>query len=39
MSAFFILKQESPKKHKSLIFLKGHCFVMGGSIDMNVDVF
>ena len=39
MSAFFILKQESPKKHKSLIFLKGHYFVMGGSIDMNVDVF
>ena len=39
MSANFILKKEPPKKHKFFIFLKGRYFVMGGSIDMNVEVF
>ena len=34
---FFILKKEPPKKN--FIFLKGRYFVMGGPIDINVDVF
>ena len=38
MSAIFILKKESPKKHKSFIFLKCRYFIMGGAVDMNVDV-
>ena len=39
MSAIFILKKKSPKKHKFFIFLKNRHFVMGTSIDMNVGVF
>ena len=39
MLASFILKKEPQKKHNFLIYLKGRYFVMGGSIDMNVDVF
>ena len=39
MSAIFILKKEPPKKHKFFIFLKGRYFVVGGPIDMNVEVF
>ena len=39
MSAIFILKKESPKKHKFFIFLKSRYFVVEGSIDMNVGVF
>ena len=38
MSAIFILKKESPKKHKSFIFLKCRYFIMGGAVDMNADV-
>ena len=39
MSAIFILKKKPPKKHKFFMFLRGRYFVMGGPIDMNVDVF
>ena len=40
MSAIFILKEEPPKKnHKFFIFLKGCYFVIGGSININVEVF
>ena len=39
MSEIFILKKESPKKHKFFMFLKGPSFVIGSPIDMNVDVF
>ena len=39
MSAIFILKKDPPKKQKFFIFLKGHYFVIGDSIDMNVGVF
>ena len=39
MPANFILKEEWPKRHKLFIFSKGHYFVMGGPIDMNVDGF
>ena len=38
MSAIFILKKESLKKHKFFIHLKGRYFVMGGLIDMNIGV-
>ena len=37
---FFLKKGAPPKeKHKFFIVLKGRYFVMGGRIDMNVDVF
>ena len=39
MSAVFILKKEPPKNPKLLMLLRGHYFVMGEPIDMNVDVF
>ena len=39
MPAIFILKKETPKKHKFFIFLKSHYFIKGDSIDMNVGVF
>ena len=39
MSAIYVLKKELPKKRKSFMFLWGRYFVMGGPIDMNVDVF
>ena len=38
MSAIFILKKELPKKHEFFIFLKDRYFVMGGPVDMNVNV-
>ena len=39
MSAIFILKKESPKKHKFFIFLKGRYFGLGGPVDMNLGMF
>ena len=39
MSAVFLLKTEPPKNHRFFIYLKGLYFVMGGSIDMSVDMF
>ena len=36
---FFILKKEPPNKHNFFIFLKSRFFVMGGPIDINVEVF
>ena len=40
MLAIFILKKgTAKKKHKFFIFLNGRYFVMGGPVDMNVDVF
>ena len=39
MSAIFIFKKEPPKEHKFFSFLRDPYFVMGGPIDMNVDVF
>ena len=38
MLAIFHLKKEPPKK-QILILLRGRCFLMGGSIGMNVGVF
>ena len=38
MSAIFIFKKEPPKETNFHIF-KGRYFVMGGPIDMNIDVF
>ena len=35
----FYFKKEPPKKRKFFMFLRGRYFVMGGPIDMNVDVF
>ena len=34
MSAIIILKKEPPKKQIFSIFLKGHYFVLGGSLDV-----
>ena len=40
MSAIFILKKEPLKKKQFFfIFLKDYFFLMGGPIDINVDVF
>ena len=39
MSAIFILKKELPKKYTFFMFLRGRYFVMGGPVEMNVDVF
>ena len=39
MSATFILKKRTAKKHKFFMFLRGLYFVMSGPIDMNVDEF
>ena len=39
MSAIFVLKKNPPKIRKFFMFLRGSYFVMGGPIDMNVDVF
>ena len=39
MSAIFILKKEPPKNPQIFHVLRGRYFVMGGPIDMNVDVF
>ena len=39
MLAIFILKRESPKKHKLFIFSKGRYFVKGGPVNMNANLF
>ena len=39
MSATFFLKMEPPKETQIFIFLRGCSFVIGGPIDMNVDIF
>ena len=39
MSAIFLLDKESPKTTNFFVFLKNSYFIMGGPIDMNVDVF
>ena len=39
MSTIFILKEKPPKNHKFFIFSKDPYLVIGGPIDMNVDVF
>ena len=39
MSAIFILKKQPPKNHTSFMFSSGRYFVMGGPIDVNVQVF
>ena len=36
---FLFWKKNRKKNHRFFMFSKGHYFIMGGPIDMNVDVF